>query len=81
MSKENITFQLDSEKREALDAIATAMDRDRSYLLNEAVQLYLELHQWQIAEIQQGIQEADAGDFASDEEVAEVFARLTDAAS
>ena len=54
MSKENITFQLDSEKREALDAIATAMDRDRSYLLNEAVQLYLELHQWQIAEIQQG---------------------------
>ena len=66
---------------EALDAIATAMDRDRSYLLNEAVQLYLELHQWQIAEIQQGIQEADAGDFASDEEVAEVFARLTDAAS
>jgi predicted transcriptional regulator len=80
MSKENITFRLDVEKRAALDAIATAMDRDRSYLLNEAVRLYLDLHQWQIEEIQQGIAEAEAGDFASDEDVDAVFARLTRAA-
>ncbi len=77
MSKENVTFRLDREKREALDAIAAGMDRDRSYLINEAIALYLEMHQWQLEEIQKGIAEADAGDFATEEEVAAVFTRLT----
>jgi predicted transcriptional regulator len=77
MSKENVTFRLDSEKRAALDAIAVGLDRDRSYILNEAINLYLEMHQWQIQEIQRGIAEADAGDFASEEDVQAVFARLT----
>ncbi|MEC4819013.1 MAG: ribbon-helix-helix protein, CopG family [Scytonema sp. PMC 1069.18] len=79
MSKENVTFRLDSEKRAALDVIAAAMDRDRSYVLNDAINLYLDIHQWQIEEIQKGITEADAGDFASEEEVQAVFARLTHA--
>lgn len=77
MSKENITFRLDSEKRAALDAIAVGMDRDRSYLLNEAITLYLEMYQWQIEEIQKGVAEAEAGDFASTDEVNAVFTRLT----
>lgn len=77
MARENVTFRLDSEKRAALDAIAAGMDRDRSYVLNEAISLYLEMHRWQIQEIQKGIEEADAGDFATDEEVQAVFARLT----
>ncbi|MBV9387095.1 MAG: hypothetical protein JOZ78_11775 [Chroococcidiopsidaceae cyanobacterium CP_BM_ER_R8_30] len=79
MAKENITFRLDTEKRAALDVIAAGMDRDRSYVLNEAINLYLEMHQWQIQEIQRGLEEADAGDFATDEEVQAVFARLTNA--
>ncbi len=77
MSKENITFRLDSEKRAALDAIAAGLDRDRSYLINEAITLYLEMHQWQLQEIQRAVAEADAGDFASEAEVTAVFARLT----
>ncbi len=77
MSKENITFRLDSEKRATLDAIAAGMDRDRSYLINEAITLYLEMHQWQIEEIQRAVAEADAGDFTTEEEVTAVFARLT----
>ena len=77
MSKENIIFRLDSKKRAALDAIAVGIDRDRSYLINEAITLYLEMHQWQIEEIQHGIAEADAGDFATAEEVSAVFARLS----
>jgi predicted transcriptional regulator len=77
MSKENITFRLDSERRLALDKIAAGMDRDRSYLINEAIALYLDLYQWQIQEIKQAVAEADAGDFATDAEVTDVFARLT----
>jgi predicted transcriptional regulator len=79
MSKENITFRLDSDKRTTLDAIASGMDRDRSYILNEAITVYLEMHQWQIDQIQQGLAEAEAGDFASDEDVQAMFAQLTHA--
>lgn len=79
MSKENITFRLDNEKKVALDAIAASLNRDRSYVLNEAIDLYLDVYQWQIAEIEAGLAEADAGDFATDEEVQTVFAKLTNA--
>lgn len=37
-----ISFRIDSEKVEALDKIAANMQRDRSFLLNEAVEQYLE---------------------------------------
>ena len=79
MSKENITFRLDNEKRVILDNIASGLDRDRTYVLNQAIDLYLEVYQWQIAEIEAGVAEANAGDYATDEEVQAVFAKLTNA--
>lgn len=77
MSKENVTFRLDPDKRAALDAIAAGMERNLTYVLNQAINAYLEMHQWQLQEIQQGIAEADAEDFASEQEVSAVFTRLT----
>lgn len=79
MQQENVTFLLDSEKKAAIDQIAASMECDRNALFNEAIQLYLEFNQWQVQEIQQGLAEADAEDFASDTEVEAVFRRLTDA--
>jgi len=75
MSKDTITFRLDPEKREALDEIAVGLDRDRTYVLNEAIELYLELHRWQVAHILEGIRQADAEEFATDDEVTAAFAR------
>ncbi|RAM48535.1 MAG: CopG family transcriptional regulator [Hapalosiphonaceae cyanobacterium JJU2] len=77
MSKENVTFRLESEKRKVIDAIAAGLDRDRTYVLNEAVDIYLDLYRWQVAEIEAGLHEAEKGDFARDEEVETVFAKLT----
>ena len=77
MSQENFTFLLDSEKKEALRAIANVTDRDLTYILNEAIASYLETYQWLLDEINQGVDEAEVGDFASDDEVQAVFAKLT----
>lgn len=77
MSQENFTFLLDSEKKEALRAIANVTDRDLTYILNEAIASYLETYQWLLDEIHTGISEAEAGDFASHDEVQAVFAKLT----
>ncbi|MBE9115337.1 CopG family transcriptional regulator [Lusitaniella coriacea LEGE 07157] len=79
MSKDNVTFRLDSEKRAALDAIAAGLDRNLTYILNEAISLYLEIHQWQLEEIRQGIAEAEAEEFASNDEVEAMFEKLTHA--
>jgi predicted transcriptional regulator len=75
MPRESVTFRLDAEKRAELDAVAKALDRDRSYVLNEAVGAYLEVHRWQLAHIHESIRQADAGEFAADEEVAAAFDR------
>jgi len=75
MGKSTITFRMDTEKRQALDAIAEGMDRDRSYLLNEAIDAYLDAHAWQIEHIRKGLKQAEAGQFASEKEVAKAFAR------
>ena len=77
MSQENFTFILDSDKKEALRAIANVTDRDLTDILNEAIASYLETYQWLLDEINQGMDEAEAGDFASDDRVQAVFAKLT----
>lgn len=61
MDKQTVTFRLESDKVAALDALAGSLDRDRTYLLSEAVRVYLEAQQWHLEQIQAGITEADAG--------------------
>jgi len=59
--KVRISVRLDSNKVRALDAMADAMNRDRTYLLNEAVEAYLDVQQWQIEQIKASIRQADEG--------------------
>lgn len=73
--RETISFRLDSDKREALDTVASALDRDRSYILNEAIDAYLDVHQWQLEHIRRGLRQANAGQFATEAEMKAVFSR------
>jgi predicted transcriptional regulator len=73
MSRETISFRLEPAKREALDAVATALDRDRSYILNEAIDAYLDVQQWQMDHIREGLRQANAGEFATDAEMKATF--------
>jgi predicted transcriptional regulator len=61
MSKEPISFRIKPGQRAAVDALAAALDRDRSAVINEAIEAYLELHQWQIEHIKRGLAEAESG--------------------
>ncbi len=44
--------------------------RDRLDRLAEAIRAFVETNEWQIGEVRAALREADAGDFASDEDVA-----------
>jgi len=61
MTRTNITFRLEDEKRAALDRLAEEQDRDRSYILNQAVTAYLETQAWQRRHIEAALREAEAG--------------------
>ena len=71
-----VTIQLDDKVLGELDALAAKIERSREDLLGEAVADYLAFQQWQVEEIEAGLAEADRGEFASDEEVAAVFAKF-----
>ena len=79
MSEETctITVRLPVDLKEQLEQLAKAMARSRSWLTVDAIKAYVELQEWQIKEIEAGLREADAGDFASDEEVKAVIQRWT----
>jgi predicted transcriptional regulator len=75
MHKHVLTLRLDPAKKKALDAIASGIDRDRTYVLNQAIDAYLETYQWQIEHIQEGVRQADRKQFASDAQVKAAFAK------
>ena len=76
MVRETMTVRVEARMRKALDGIAVALERDRTYVVNQALEAYVEVHQWQIDHIRQGLREADAGNFLSDAEVKRRIGRL-----
>jgi RHH-type rel operon transcriptional repressor/antitoxin RelB len=75
MDKQTVSFRLDTEKVEALDDLAKALDRDRTYLLNEAVEAYLDVQQWQLEHIRAGIRQAEAGKLIDHAEVKKIASK------
>ena len=76
MAKDTITVRVEPAVRSALDSLAAALDRDRSYVINEALAAYVETHRWHVEHIRQGLREADAGDFVDERETKRVIGRL-----
>ena len=64
-----VTLRLDDEVKIKLEKLAESTHRSRSFLAAEAIKAYVESNDWQVAEIHQALKEADAGDFASQDEV------------
>jgi len=69
MEKQTLTFRANRKKVRALDRLAQALDRDRSYLLNEAVDQYLSVHEYHLRQIKEGLAQARAGKLIDYEQV------------
>lgn len=70
-----VSARLDSKTIKKLDQLAKSTARSKSFLAAEAIRAYVEEQSWQIEAIEEGVRQADAGNFASEEEVKEAFAR------
>ena len=69
------TLRLPDDVTEKLDALASKLDRSRSYVATQAISDFIARESWQLAEIEAGLDEAQRGDFASDAEVATVLTK------
>ncbi len=75
MSSAVLTLRISTEVKERLDQLAASTSRSKSFLAAEAIERYLDLESWQIGEINDALREADAGDFATESEVAAIAAK------
>ncbi len=57
----NLSIRLPEETKDKIDALARALGRSRNYLITEAVERYIAEESRQLAEIQAGSAEDDAG--------------------
>lgn len=70
-----MSLRLPNDVEEQLVHLAKATGRTKSWLAGQAIQDYLAREAWQIAEIEQALREADAGDFADEADVVARFKR------
>jgi predicted transcriptional regulator len=61
MPKQNVNFKTDTAKVKAIDRLGASMRRDRTFLLNEAVDQYLVVQEYHLQEIEKGLAQARAG--------------------
>jgi predicted transcriptional regulator len=73
-TKETVSVRLDREHRKELDKVAARLERDRSYVVNEAVGSYLARLRWEEEHVRESLREARAGKFATDELVEAAYA-------
>lgn len=71
----SVSFRTRKTQINQLDALAKQQHRDRTQLIEEALDQYLALQQLHLARIDEGIQAADRGEFATEEQVQAEFAR------
>lgn len=71
----NLTLELPLDLKKQLDLLAQTTHKTQIALAIEALRTYVELSNWQIDEIKKGVEELNAGNFASDAEVETFFSK------
>jgi predicted transcriptional regulator len=68
-TEKTISFRADAQKIDTLDSLAAAQDRPRSYLINQAIANYIDLHAYQDALVRKGLEDMRKGRVVTHEEV------------
>jgi predicted transcriptional regulator len=75
MTARTINVRLPEALYKQVEELAKATARTKSFLAIDALTNYVQSESWQIRDIQEGIKEADAGEFATDQQAKAVFAK------
>jgi predicted transcriptional regulator len=69
MKTQPLSIRIEPELNEQVTAIARVLDRPKSWIIEQALRDYVEIQQWQLAAIDEGIAAADAGKLVDHEDV------------
>jgi len=81
MGDRALTLNVEDKTLARLEELARETGRSSEQLAEEALQRYVEYEGWKADEIRDAMRRADAGEFASDEEMRAVFDRYRPSAS
>ena len=70
-----VSFVTETSKRARLARIAALFGMNLSTVINEALDQYIGLHEWQLKYLREGVEAAKQGDFAPEEEVNAFFSQ------
>ena len=66
-----LSLRISEQKARQIETLAKATDRSKSWLLEQALDAYLETQSWQVARIERGLAEIERGEGRPHEGVAE----------
>ncbi|HBG49722.1 MAG TPA: hypothetical protein DDW90_09525 [Cyanobacteria bacterium UBA9971] len=69
--KESVSFRLKKQIKNDLATLSETTGRSQTFIVEEALQEYIDLNMWQINAINEGIKQANEGKLLSTEEVLE----------
>jgi predicted transcriptional regulator len=67
-----MTIRLEDGIKNRLDQLASVTQRSKSFLAAEAIAAYVDTNEWQLGEIQAALTEAEARDYATDQDMADL---------
>jgi len=56
-----------------VDGIAESLNRPRSWIINQALERFVNYEEWYVHEVENGLAEVDRGEVSTDKEVAGTF--------
>ena len=68
-AEKTTTIRMDPRTLKRVDGIARAMSRSRAWVINQAVERYLDYEEWFVAAVKQGLKEAEDGQLVEHEAV------------
>ena len=75
--RKSITIRADSELLSTIGKLASAMDRPRNWIIEDALRKYIELESWQIGGIEKAIESMDRGEAIDHDSVKKEFDKIT----
>lgn len=67
------TLRTDRDMLGRLDEVAKNMGKSRNWAINKAIEAFVDYNEWYISKVNEGIQSANEGNFATQEEIDSVF--------
>jgi predicted transcriptional regulator len=68
-AEKTTTIRMDPRTLKRVDGIAQAMSRSRAWVINEAIERYLDYEEWFVGAVKRGLKEAETGELVEHQAV------------